>query len=62
MLNPSGDLTGTEKRVSSWLREMRKVGWQGIVGRVLSERELLNALSVRGIVMCVYSTFYISLG
>ena len=59
VLNPSGDLKGTEKRFSPWLREMGKVGWQGIVGRAPSEQELLNALSVKDLVMCVCSRFYL---
>ena len=56
VLNPSGDLKGTEGRFSSWLKEMHGVGWQGITGRPPSEQELLNALSRKDLVMCVEAT------
>lgn len=55
VLNPSGDLKGTEGRFSSWLKEMHGVGWDGIVGRAPSEQELLNALSRKDLVMYVLS-------
>ncbi|EMD38775.1 hypothetical protein CERSUDRAFT_92811 [Gelatoporia subvermispora B] len=45
LLNPSGDLKGTEGRFSTWLREMHPVGWDGVVGRAPSEQQLVNALS-----------------
>ncbi|KAF8556865.1 hypothetical protein OG21DRAFT_1495257 [Imleria badia] len=51
VLNPSGDLKGTEGRFSSWLKEMHGVGWQGITGRAPSEQELLNALSRKDLVI-----------
>jgi separase len=44
VLNPSGDLEGTERRFSPWLKSMRIVGWDGIIGRAPSEQELSNAL------------------
>lgn len=53
VLNPGGDLKGTEGRFSSWLKEMHGVGWQGITGRAPSEQELLNALSRKDLVMYV---------
>lgn len=58
VLNPSGDLKGTEGRFSSWLKEMHGVGWGGIIGRAPSEQEFLNALSRKDLVMYVPSTFY----
>ncbi|KAH0826731.1 cysteine peptidase C50 [Lanmaoa asiatica] len=51
VLNPSGDLKGTEGRFSSWLKEMHDVGWDGITGRAPSEQELLNALSRKDLVI-----------
>ncbi|KAF8446447.1 peptidase family C50-domain-containing protein [Boletus edulis BED1] len=51
VLNPSGDLKGTEGRFSSWLKGMHKVGWEGITGRAPSEQELLNALSRKDLVI-----------
>lgn len=57
ILNPSGDLKGTEGRFSPWLREMAGLGWQGIIGRAPSEQEMLNALSRKDLVMWVPCTF-----
>ncbi|KAF8139773.1 peptidase family C50-domain-containing protein [Boletus edulis] len=51
VLNPSGDLKGTEGRFSSWLKGMHKVGWEGITGRAPSEQELLSALSRKDLVI-----------
>lgn len=51
VLNPSGDLKGTEGRFASWLKEMHGVGWQGIIGRAPSEQEMLNALLRKDLVM-----------
>lgn len=56
VLNPSGDLKGTEGRFSSWLKEMHHVEWEGIIGRVPSEQEFLNALSRKDLVMYVPPT------
>jgi separase len=45
ILNPSGDLKGTEARFTPLLREMKSAaGWTGIVGRAPSEQEFLAAL------------------
>jgi Peptidase family C50 len=33
VLNPSGDLEGTERCFSPWLKSMRAVGWNGIIGQ-----------------------------
>jgi separase len=53
VLNPSGDLEGTERRFSSWLRSMHTVGWDGIIGRAPSEQEFSHALSKNELVMYV---------
>ncbi|KAH9026737.1 peptidase family C50-domain-containing protein [Lactarius pseudohatsudake] len=45
ILNPSGDLESTERRFSPWLRSMRGVGWDGIIGRTPSEQEFTHALA-----------------
>lgn len=58
VLNPSGDLKGTEGRFSSWLKGMHGMGWEGIVGRAPSEQELLSALSRKDLVMYVDATFF----
>ncbi|KZV64170.1 hypothetical protein PENSPDRAFT_656761 [Peniophora sp. CONT] len=44
VLNPGGDLTGTEKRFADWLQKMESVGWEGIVGKKPSEQQLVDAL------------------
>lgn len=51
VLNPSGDLKGTEGRFKGWADGMRKVGWDGVSGHAPSEQQLLNALTRRDIVM-----------
>jgi separase len=51
VLNPSGDLGRTEGRFVSWLKEMGKVGWEGVVGRPPSEQQFLDALSRKDLVM-----------
>ncbi|KIJ59919.1 hypothetical protein HYDPIDRAFT_32659 [Hydnomerulius pinastri MD-312] len=51
VLNPSGDLKGTEGRFASWLKEMHDVGWEGITGRAPSEQQFLNALSRKDLVI-----------
>lgn len=53
VLNPSGDLTKSEIRFGAWTKEMAApaVGWQGVVGRVPSEQELLDALAKKDLVM-----------
>lgn len=53
VLNPAGDLEGTERRFSPWLRSMRGVGWDGIIGRTPSEQEFSHALSKNELVMYV---------
>jgi separase len=53
ILNPSGDLEGTERRFAPWLRSMQRVGWDGIIGRAPSEQEFSNALLKNELVMYV---------
>jgi separase len=59
VLNPSGDLKGTEGRFASWLKEMHGVGWEGVMGRAPSEQQFLNALSRKDLVMYVHLAFSI---
>ncbi|KAF7984668.1 hypothetical protein HWV62_12932 [Athelia sp. TMB] len=51
VLNPSGDLTGTEGRFSGWLKEMDGLGWEGTIGRAPSEQQFLNALRRKDLVV-----------
>lgn len=53
VLNPSGDLKNTEGRFIGWLKDMKSVGWEGIVGRVPSELQFANALTRKDLVMYV---------
>ncbi|KAL6306065.1 peptidase family C50-domain-containing protein [Sparassis latifolia] len=51
VLNPSGDLKNTEARFSPWLRGMKAVGWNGVVGRAPSEQQLVDALTRNDLVI-----------
>ncbi|EPQ52368.1 hypothetical protein GLOTRDRAFT_80657 [Gloeophyllum trabeum ATCC 11539] len=51
VLNPSGDLKATEGRFRDWVTDMRKVGWDGIIGRQPSELEFVNALSSKDLLI-----------
>ncbi len=51
VLNPKGDLDGTERRFSPWLKSMQAVGWDGIIGRAPSEQEFSHALLKNELVM-----------
>jgi separase len=51
MLNPSGDLKGTESRFEGWVQDMKKVGWRSVVGRAPSEQEFADALARDELVM-----------
>ena len=51
VLNPSGDLKGTEGRFSSWLKEMNDFGWEGTIGRPPSEQQFLDALARKDLVV-----------
>ena len=54
ILNPSGDLGRTEDRFREWSKDMRKMGWDGVIGRSMSELEFVNALRTRDLVVCVH--------
>ncbi|KAI5895597.1 uncharacterized protein SCHCODRAFT_01122301 [Schizophyllum commune H4-8] len=51
VLNPSGDLVGTEGRFKDWAQQMKGVGWDGVIGQPPSEQQLLNALRQRDLVV-----------
>ena len=53
ILNPSGDLTRTQKTFEPWTTKMDALGWTGIVGRAPSEDELVHALQNKDVVVCV---------
>jgi separase len=53
VLNPSGDLGRTEERFREWSKDMRKMGWDGVIGRPMSELEFVDALRTRDLVVCV---------
>ena len=51
VLNPAGDLKGTEGRFIDWLRGMKGVGWKGLVSQAPSEQQFLNALQTQDLVL-----------
>ena len=51
VLNPSGDLKGTEGRFKDWLRGMKGVGWKGLTSQAPSEQQFLNALQTQDLVL-----------
>ncbi|KAL7283883.1 hypothetical protein ACG7TL_001154 [Trametes sanguinea] len=51
VLNPSGDLKGTEGRFADWLKGMKSVGWEGIVGHAPSEQQFIDALTNRDLMI-----------
>jgi separase len=51
VLNPAGDLTGTEGRFNDWLKEMKRVGWKGLTSQAPSEQQFLNALQTQDLVL-----------
>ena len=51
VLNPSGDLKGTEGRFDGWLTEMKEVGWKGLTSQAPSEQQFLNALQTEDLVL-----------
>jgi len=53
ILNPSGDLRRTEERFKEWAAGMRKAGWDGVVGRPVSEQQFENALRQSDLVVYV---------
>jgi len=53
ILDPSGDLRRTEERFKDWAAGMRKAGWNGVVGRPVSEQQFENALRQSDLVLYV---------
>lgn len=53
ILNPSGDLRRTEERFKEWATGMKKAGWDGVVGRPVSEQQFENALRQSDLVVYV---------
>ena len=53
VLNPAGDLLGTESRFKDWLKEMKGVGWKGLTSQAPSEQQFLNALQTQDLVLWV---------
>ena len=51
VLNPGGDLKGTEGRFDDWLKEMKGVGWKGLTSQAPSEQQFLNALQTQDLVL-----------
>jgi separase len=51
LLNPGGDLKGTEGRFNDWLKEMKGVGWKGLTSQVPSEQQFLDALQTQDLVL-----------
>ena len=51
VLNPGGDLKGTEGRFDGWLKEMKGVGWEGLTSQEPSEQQFLNALQTQDLVL-----------
>jgi len=51
VLNPGGDLKGTEGRFNDWLKEMKGVGWKGLASQAPSEQQFLNALQTQDLVL-----------
>ncbi|KAI9061528.1 hypothetical protein FKP32DRAFT_1654199 [Trametes sanguinea] len=51
VLNPSGDLKGTEGRFADWLKGMKSVGWDGVIGHAPSEQQFIDALTNRDLMI-----------
>ncbi|KAJ3501675.1 hypothetical protein NLJ89_g9230 [Agrocybe chaxingu] len=51
ILNPSGDLGRTEERFRDWANGMKKVGWEGTIGKPVSEQQFVNALKSNDLVV-----------
>ena len=51
VLNPSGDLKNTEARFIGMLQDMKKLGWEGVVGRPPSEQQLCDAFTRKDLVL-----------
>lgn len=44
ILNPSGDLRRTQERFKDWADGMKKAGWDGVIGKPVSEQQFESAL------------------
>ncbi|KIY44954.1 hypothetical protein FISHEDRAFT_76985 [Fistulina hepatica ATCC 64428] len=51
LVNPGGDLSGTQARFEPWLRDMKNAGWEGTVGRAPSEQQFVDALRRKDLVI-----------
>lgn len=51
ILNPSGDLGRTEERFRGWAQRMKTSGWDGTIGKQLTEQQFINALKSRDLVV-----------
>ena len=51
ILNPGGDLSGTQTHFESWMSGMHAAGWKGVTGRVLTELEMVDALKGHDLVV-----------
>jgi len=51
ILNPSGDLGRTEDRFRNWASGMKAIGWNGTIGRPVSEQQFTDALQSNDLVM-----------
>lgn len=51
VLNPAGDLKGTEGRFDDWLKGMKEAGWKGLTSQAPSEQQFLNALQTQDLVL-----------
>ncbi|EAU89520.1 cysteine-type endopeptidase [Coprinopsis cinerea okayama7 len=51
ILNPSGDLGKTEGRFKEWTDDMKQIGWDGVVGRAVSEQQFVDALRTKDFVV-----------
>jgi len=51
VLNPGGDLKGTEGRFNDWLAGMKGVGWKGLTSQAPSEQQFLSALETHDLVL-----------
>lgn len=51
ILNPGGDLSGTQTHFESWMTGMHAAGWKGVAGRALTELEMVDALKNHDLVV-----------
>jgi separase len=53
VLNPAGDLAKTQSEFETWLNDMGRFGWKGMVGRKPMEMELEQALGSKDLFLYV---------